>query len=278
MAHRNGINDGLNRRTFLRRFAGAGSLLLAPGAVKALYAGPLDGRPAAVPDRIGVQLYTVRDRLQEDFEGTIEQVAEIGYGAVEFAGYYNRTPERIRELLDRLFDESPDMIDVHEIASDSAADPSGITMRHQFYMRGDDTRGEHIQRRLMVPGDDEKLEEYLSFSATMPRAIKLSNEEEMMSHAVVRMIVNFCLYISMLQQRDEIDLTKAASRPKNSVRSATHAAHANGAKLAVRQAVRGHFRNQAHGPGRKLRKLIWIEPHMRGPDLAETVRRTFDVT
>lgn len=30
--------------------------------------------------------------------------------------------------------------------------------------------------------------------------------------------------------------------------------------------VRGHFRDQAHGPGRTLRKRIWIEPHIRGSD------------
>lgn len=30
--------------------------------------------------------------------------------------------------------------------------------------------------------------------------------------------------------------------------------------------VRGHFRQQAHGPGRKLRKTIWIQPHVRFKD------------
>jgi sugar phosphate isomerase/epimerase len=58
-------------------------------------------------DRIGVQLYSVRDLLQRDFEGTIEQVARIGYKEVEFAGYYNRTPEQVRSLLDRLELRSP---------------------------------------------------------------------------------------------------------------------------------------------------------------------------
>ena len=50
----------------------------------------------------GVQLYTVRDDLQADFEGTIRQVAEMGYRAVEFAGYYGgRSGEEIRDLLDK---------------------------------------------------------------------------------------------------------------------------------------------------------------------------------
>lgn len=30
--------------------------------------------------------------------------------------------------------------------------------------------------------------------------------------------------------------------------------------------VRGHFRRQAHGPGRTLRKTIWIQPHLRFRD------------
>jgi hypothetical protein len=33
--------------------------------------------------------------------------------------------------------------------------------------------------------------------------------------------------------------------------------------------VRGHYRNQAHGPGRTLRSLRWIEPHVKGKGLAE---------
>jgi hypothetical protein len=36
--------------------------------------------------------------------------------------------------------------------------------------------------------------------------------------------------------------------------------------------VRGHYRNQAHGPGHQLRKIIWIKPHRRGPDMADSVR------
>lgn len=42
-----------------------------------------------------------------------------------------------------------------------------------------------------------------------------------------------------------------------------------GWKLDHRVLVRGHFRWQPHGPERQLRRLIWIEPHERGADLAE---------
>jgi sugar phosphate isomerase/epimerase len=53
-------------------------------------------------DRIGVQLYTVRDAMAQDFDGTIAKVAEIGYQEVEFAGYYNRDAKAVRALLDKV--------------------------------------------------------------------------------------------------------------------------------------------------------------------------------
>jgi sugar phosphate isomerase/epimerase len=52
-------------------------------------------------DRVGLQLYTVRDAMARDFEGTLARVASIGYRDVEFAGYYGRKPEAIAALLDR---------------------------------------------------------------------------------------------------------------------------------------------------------------------------------
>ena len=36
---------------------------------------------------IALQLYTVRDQLARDFEGTIRRVAEIGYAGVETAHF-----------------------------------------------------------------------------------------------------------------------------------------------------------------------------------------------
>lgn len=58
------------------------------------------GSSAPLIDRIGVQLYTLRSLLKDDFEGTIAQVASIGYKEVEFAGYYDRTAAEIRRVLD----------------------------------------------------------------------------------------------------------------------------------------------------------------------------------
>jgi len=52
-------------------------------------------------EKIGLQLYTVRDQMKADFDGTIAKVASIGYKEVEFAGYFGRTPEQVRAVIDR---------------------------------------------------------------------------------------------------------------------------------------------------------------------------------
>lgn len=49
--------------------------------------------------RIALQLYTVRDETARDFAGTLRKVAEIGYTAVEFAGYGGLSSQEMKELL-----------------------------------------------------------------------------------------------------------------------------------------------------------------------------------
>lgn len=44
---------------------------------------------ATAEKRVGLQLYTVRKDIRENLEGTLEQVAKIGYNSVELAGYSN---------------------------------------------------------------------------------------------------------------------------------------------------------------------------------------------
>ncbi|MCQ6562243.1 sugar phosphate isomerase/epimerase family protein [Paenibacillus mendelii] len=56
---------------------------------------------------VGLQLYTLRDQTEKDFLGTIRKVAEMGYKAVEFAGYYNTPAKELKALLDELGLEAP---------------------------------------------------------------------------------------------------------------------------------------------------------------------------
>ncbi|MBO5845104.1 MAG: sugar phosphate isomerase/epimerase [Clostridia bacterium] len=50
--------------------------------------------------KYGLQLYSVRDSMKEDFEGTIKKVAEMGYSYVEFAGFFGRSAEQVKALLE----------------------------------------------------------------------------------------------------------------------------------------------------------------------------------
>ena len=60
-------------------------------ALTALSVLPNDLMAASAPKEkaIGLQLYSVRDDLQKDFDGTIRKVIEIGYKRLEAAGYRN---------------------------------------------------------------------------------------------------------------------------------------------------------------------------------------------
>jgi sugar phosphate isomerase/epimerase len=53
-------------------------------------------------DRIGLQLYTVREAMALDVQRTLERVAQIGFRDVEFAGYFGRTPAQIRLAVERV--------------------------------------------------------------------------------------------------------------------------------------------------------------------------------
>lgn len=64
------------------------------------------------------------------------------------------------------------------------------------------------------------------------------------------------------------------------LRAALHASAAGGTswKLASRFLVRGHWRNQAYGPGRTERRRTWIEPHWKGPkDVTDALIREYEV-
>lgn len=51
---------------------------------------------------VALQLYTVRDQLRDDFAGTLKAVAQMGYPAVELAGYGGRSAKELKQLLDDL--------------------------------------------------------------------------------------------------------------------------------------------------------------------------------
>ncbi|MGI9262893.1 MAG: sugar phosphate isomerase/epimerase family protein [Woeseiaceae bacterium] len=85
-----------NRREMLTAAAG----LVAATSL----AGTANAQTKRVP---GVQLYTVRDSMATDVEKTLQGIAGIGYGEVEFAGYFTHPANEIRAMLDRYGLSSP---------------------------------------------------------------------------------------------------------------------------------------------------------------------------
>src|SRR5215204_4830860 len=54
------------------------------------------------PQPIGLQLYTVRDLMEQNFEYALRQVAEVGYREVEFAGLFGREPKKVATILSKI--------------------------------------------------------------------------------------------------------------------------------------------------------------------------------
>ena len=52
--------------------------------------------------KVGIQLYGVRNAMEKDFEGTLKAIKDLGYEYVEFAGYFGRSAEQIKAILDKL--------------------------------------------------------------------------------------------------------------------------------------------------------------------------------
>lgn len=61
------------------------------------------------------------------------------------------------------------------------------------------------------------------------------------------------------------------------VETATSDGRPAGNSPLVRFMVRGHWRRQAHGPASQDRKLIWIAPFYKGPDLATLINKPYVV-
>jgi sugar phosphate isomerase/epimerase len=93
---------GVSRRALLRGLsaAAAGALPLSQLVATLAHAAAPGGR-ASVRPLVGVQLYTVRALMARDPDGTLAALEAAGVREVEFAGYFDRTPEALRTLLDR---------------------------------------------------------------------------------------------------------------------------------------------------------------------------------
>ena len=86
----------MDRRDFLSGIAATALTGLGLSACR-------QGTPAAGSgrlDRLGVQLYTVRGRMEQDVAATLREVAAAGYREVETAGLFDLAPDQFRAALD----------------------------------------------------------------------------------------------------------------------------------------------------------------------------------
>ena len=89
----------VGRRDFLKS-AGVSAFALPALANSALHR-------TAAPQVFGLQLYTVRDWMQRDMEYTLKTVCSVGYREVEFAGLFDKKPDKVKHWLDKIGLKSP---------------------------------------------------------------------------------------------------------------------------------------------------------------------------
>lgn len=149
-----------NRRTFLRT-AVYGTL----GAV--CWQGLEQLAAARKLDKIGLQLYTVRGEMAKDFEGTLAKVAALGYQQVEFAGYFNRTPEQVKEVLAKNKLEAPAAhVAIKELRENlSQAVETAKAVGHKL-----------VICPYLDPRERQKLDDYKGHAATLNKAAEAFNK------------------------------------------------------------------------------------------------------
>ncbi len=81
-----------SRRSFLRQASAAAVV----GTI-ALKAPRLLANPLGLP--LGLQLYSVRDLLPKDYEGTLHKLGELGYQEVEAAGFFGHDPNQVNAAM-----------------------------------------------------------------------------------------------------------------------------------------------------------------------------------
>ena len=87
------------RREFIQELAAYGVAAFAAGGLGEF----ASAQAGSWKNRIGLELYTVRDQMATDFEDVLAKIVAIGYKEIEPAnGYNNMAPAKFRAMLDRL--------------------------------------------------------------------------------------------------------------------------------------------------------------------------------
>ena len=153
-------NFSLSRRQMLGGSVALGLSTLAAPAIA-------NATPASAKRVPGVQLYTVRDSMAADVPGTLKAIAGIGYKEVEFAGYFDHTPQQVRALLDDLGLTSPSS---HVPATTMRDEP--LSLIEAAKTIGND----YLTVPWLHPDDRQSLDDYKGWADVFNRAGELCRE------------------------------------------------------------------------------------------------------
>ena len=184
---------------------------------------------------------------------------------------------------------------------------SKISWRPETLMRVVTENGLTIFRRDGLPAPGDKLERWIDgadqeFSGG--GMLPINDPDRYALEASARLVANLGIYLNNKVREDAAFLRPAKPRAgrglpgkrgittwalgsevklPRQVRDSARAFCEQGKdasaswKLHSRFMVRGHYRQQAFGTGRAERKRIWIEPHWKGPETAEEMKRLYHV-
>jgi sugar phosphate isomerase/epimerase len=123
---------------------------------------------AAAPKQVGLQLYTLREAMGKDADGTLKKVAEIGYKEVEPFGYndgkfFGKTPKEFSALLKDLGLKAPSG---HYMSGKTMPNMKG-SLTNEWQRAVDDATA--IGQKYMVcaylfPQERTKLDDYKMFA------------------------------------------------------------------------------------------------------------------
>ncbi len=228
--------EGSSRRSFLKGMAAAvGGVTLAGGADRLLGATLAGATQATHPvtraasptfagaagvdwaDRMGLELYTVRDLIAKDYIGTLEKVAQIGFKEIEPAEEYaNLSPKAFRAQLDRLGLTMPSTHSGIAEAPDMEQRLAGFQVMGIQYTSLDDPRpvGASSQRRRPVrlapvsrAEQRRQLEEYIRRSA-QPRTVEDVKQEAARYNRVGKVAAKYG--IKLLRHNHTVEFIRCA--------------------------------------------------------------------
>ena len=111
-------------------------------------------------DSVGLQLYTLRDEMAGDFDGTLARVAELGFSEMEFAGYFGRSAAEVRRVLaDNGLISPASHIQLETIRGNLAAEIEFAAELEQRYIVVPS-----------LPGNERSLDDYRRHAETLNRA------------------------------------------------------------------------------------------------------------